>query len=229
MSERQHRAIRSFTLRQGRLTPGQQKALADLWPRFGLEPGPNAIADSGLDLSRPLLVEIGFGNGEALAQMAGQRPEANFIGIEVHGPGVGHVLQLLAQRELDNVRIFRHDAMEVLGQALAPASLDGVHLFFPDPWPKARHHKRRIVNPGFLSLLADKLKPSGYFHAATDWRPYADWMLERLAADQRFSNANPNGGFTIKPDWRPLTKFERRGLTLGHEVFDLLFYRDTEA
>ncbi len=225
MSEPQRRAIRSFTLRQGRLTPGQQRALAELWPRFGLEPGLNALVDSGLDPARPLLVEIGFGNGEALAEMAGQRPEANFIGIEVHGPGVGHLLQLLAQRELDNVRIFRHDALEVLGQAFAPASIDGLHLFFPDPWPKARHHKRRIVNPGFLSLLADKLKPNGYFHAATDWQPYADWMLELLAADQRFINANPNGAFTVKPDWRPLTKFERRGQRLGHESFDLLFYR----
>lgn len=217
------RKIRSFIRRQGRLTPGQQLALDHYGDKFCLsfEADYNLVDVFGRET--PVIVEIGFGNGESLAQMAAANPDQDYIGIEVHRPGVGHLLMLLAQQGLGNVRIYCHDAIEILEQKIPDNGLTGLHLFFPDPWPKKKHHKRRIVQAGFVDLLAKKLKPGGYFHAATDWQPYAEAMLDVLSADSRFINANPAGNYCERPEYRPLTKFEQRGMRLGHGVWDLIF------
>ncbi|MEA3277894.1 MAG: tRNA (guanosine(46)-N7)-methyltransferase TrmB [Pseudomonadota bacterium] len=226
--EKQHRPIRSFVLRQGRLTGAQEKAFRELWPRYGIDwlPGEPPDLTVLFGNERPVYLEVGFGNGETLAELAARHPERNFLGIEVHGPGVGHLLLEIEKRGLDNVRILRHDAVDVLEQGLRPASLAGVYLFFPDPWPKKKHHKRRILNPAFVRLLARAIRPGGLFHAATDWEPYADQMLEVLdRADGLFANAAGPGSFSPRPKDRPLTKFEQRGQRLGHLVRDLVFRR----
>jgi tRNA (guanine-N7-)-methyltransferase len=226
--ERHHRPIRSFVLREGRLTDAQERAFGELWPRFGVdwEPG-NALDLADLfGNGRPVYLEIGFGNGETLAALAERHPERNYLGIEVHRPGVGHLLLALEKRGLANVRILRQDAVEVLEQGLPPASLGGVYLFFPDPWPKRKHHKRRILNPGFVRLLARVVRPGGLFHAATDWEPYAEQMLEVMSgAGDLFENTAGSGAFAPRPEERPLTKFELRGKRLGHAVRDLVFRR----
>jgi tRNA (guanine-N7-)-methyltransferase len=221
------RPIRSFVLREGRLTPGQQRAFEDLWPKWGL-----AFRSQALDLhnlfgnDHPVYLEIGFGNGESLAEMARRHPEQNFLGIEVHGPGVGHLLLKLQEFGCCNVRVIKHDAVEVLDHMLAPASLAGVYLLFPDPWQKKRHHKRRILQPALLDQLARVIRPGGLFHAATDWRDYAVHMMTVLSADGlRFENLAGPGNFAARPEDRPLTKFEQRGRRLGHDVWDLLFIR----
>ncbi|MCW8847291.1 MAG: tRNA (guanosine(46)-N7)-methyltransferase TrmB [Sedimenticola sp.] len=229
MSDQQkmHRPIRSFVLRQGRLTPGQQRAFDALWPLYGIE-----YTGEPLDLTtlfgndNPTLVEIGFGNGESLAQMAAAHPEQNYLGIEVHGPGVGHLLLKIQELGLTNIRIMKHDAIEVLNNCLADASLQGLFLFFPDPWHKKRHHKRRILNPTFLKQLYRVIKPGGFFHAATDWEEYAVQMMEVLGeASEQFQNSVGKGNYTPRPEYRPLTKFEQRGHRLGHGVWDLIFIR----
>jgi tRNA (guanine-N7-)-methyltransferase len=222
------RTIRSFVLRQGRLTQAQERAFRELWPIYGVDWVPGSVLDPfalfGND--RPVYLEIGFGNGETLATLAERHPERNFLGVEVHGPGVGHLLLEVERRALGNVRVLRQDATDLLEQGLPPASLAGVYLFFPDPWPKTRHHKRRILNPAFVLLLARVLRPGGLFHAATDWEPYAREMLAVLtAAETLFANCAGPGAFAPRPDDRPLTKFERRGRRLGHGVRDLLFRR----
>jgi tRNA (guanine-N7-)-methyltransferase len=220
------RPIRSFVLREGRMTEGQRQALDRLWPRFGVE-----FSGSPLDLpalfgnDRPVYLEIGFGNGDALARRAAQYPEFNHLGIEVHRPGVGHLLQLLEQEDLDNVRVLRQDAAEILRDGLAPGSLQGLYLFFPDPWPKKKHHKRRIVQPPFVTRMAQLIRPGGTVHMATDWQDYAEQMLACLKADDAFQNAAPDGGYLPRPDDRPETRFERRGQRLGHGTWDLLFRR----
>ena len=213
-------------LRQGRLTKGQQKAFEQHWTRLGIE-----YTKQWLDLSgvfgndNPVYLEIGFGNGESLAEMARQHPERNYIGIEVHSPGVGHLLMKLEEYGCENVRICRQDAVDVLAHMIPDGALQGVYLFFPDPWHKKRHHKRRIVQPEFLELLARKLRPGGFFHAATDWQNYAEHMLEVLnGASHIFSNT-AEADFIDRPEDRPLTKFEQRGLRLGHGVWDLVFER----
>ena len=179
--ERRHRPIRSFVLRQGRLTKGQQRAFETLWPRFGVEYRPHPLDLAALfGNDRPVYLEIGFGNGESLAAMARDNPERNYLGIEVHSPGVGHLLMKLEEYACGNVRICRHDAIEVLRDMIPDDSLTGVYLFFPDPWHKKRHHKRRIVQTDFIALLAQKIRPGGFFHAATDWEDYAQHMLEVL-------------------------------------------------
>jgi tRNA (guanine-N7-)-methyltransferase len=222
-----HRPIRSFVLREGRLTAGQQRAFEMLWPRWGL-----AFQDHELDLrtvfgnTHPVYLEIGFGNGESLAEMARRHPERNYLGIEVHRPGVGHLLLRLEELGLSNVRVIRHDAVEVLERMLTGGSLAGVYLFFPDPWHKKRHHKRRILQPTFLDRLARVIRPGGLFHAATDWQDYAEHMMDLLSADGlRFENSAGPGNFTPRPDDRPLTRFEQRGQRLGHGVWDLVFTR----
>lgn len=223
-----HRPIRSFVLREGRLTQAQARAFAELWPRFGVDWGPGTLLDSGALFGddAPIYLEIGFGNGETLAQMAAERPERRYLGVEVHRPGVGHLLLELERRGLTNVRVLRRDAVELLTQGLPPASLDGVYLFFPDPWPKQRHHKRRILKPEFVDLLARVIRPGGTFHAATDWAPYAEQMLAVLgAATETFVNTAPGGGYCERPAERPETKFERRGQRRGHAVHDLVFRR----
>jgi tRNA (guanine-N7-)-methyltransferase len=217
--------IRSYVLRAGRITTAQRRALDELLPRWGI-----AFAPEPLDLDRvfgrqaPRVVEIGFGNGDTLVALAEAAPEKDFLGIEVHPPGVGHCLLAIEARGLSNVRIVAHDAVAVLGHQIPPASLDEVLLYFPDPWPKKRHHKRRILQPSFAALVAERLKPGGSFRLATDWEPYAGWMLEVLNATPGLENAAPARGFIERPD-RDATRFETRGRRLGHGVFDLEFRR----
>lgn len=215
--------IRSFIRRQGRLTPGQQTALDTLWDKYCLNPELTYHFNEVFGRTAPLIMEIGFGNGESLAKMAAENPGQDYIGIEVHRPGVGHLLMLLEQAGLTNVRIYCHDAIEILEQRIPNQSLAGLHLFFPDPWPKKKHHKRRIVNQSFVGLLQRKLMAGGYFHAATDWQHYAEWMLAILAAEPQLTNLSPTHDYCARPEYRPLTKFEQRGLRLGHGVWDLIF------
>ncbi len=218
------RPVRSYVLRGGRLGPGQQRALAELGPRFVLPFAPQPLdAEAVFGRRAPLVVEIGFGMGDATAQIAAAMPDHDFLGIEVHVAGVGALLRRIGERGLANVRIVQHDAVEVLRSMIAPATLAGVHVFFPDPWPKKRHHKRRLIQPPFVALLAERLAPGGYLHCATDWQPYAEQMLEVLAAEPRL--VNTADGFAPRPAHRPLTKFEARGLELGHGVWDLVFRR----
>ena len=218
------RPIRSFVLRAGRMGPGQQRALDELGPRFVLpyraEPL-DLAATFGRDA--PTVLEIGFGMGDATAQIAAALPGTNFIGIEVHAPGVGALLKRIGESGLTNLRLVQHDAVEVLEHMIAPASLAGVHIYFPDPWHKKRHHKRRLIQPAWVRQLSTRLAPGGYLHCATDWQPYAEQMLEVLGAEP--SLVNSAEGYAPRPDWRPLTKFEQRGLKLGHGVWDLLFTR----
>ncbi|MEA3638403.1 MAG: tRNA (guanosine(46)-N7)-methyltransferase TrmB [Lamprobacter sp.] len=222
------REIRSFVLREGRLTAGQERAFRELWPRFGIDWQPGEVFDPQalFATARPITLEIGFGDGESLAAMAAAAPERNFIGLEVHRPGVGHLLLRLEQRDLTNLRVLRTDATALFETGLPSASLDRVQLFFPDPWPKKRHHKRRILQPGFVAAVARVLQPGGIFHLATDWTPYADWMLAMLDdASELFENSAGLGQFSVRPAQRPITKFERRGQRLGHQVHDLIYQR----
>lgn len=220
------RKIRSFILRQGRLTQGQQFALDNFEDKYCLDPSKPMDALEIFGRDAPLCVEIGFGNGECLAKLAAENPDKDYIGIEVHRPGVGHLIIQLEQQGLQNVRIYRHDAVEILTNNLADSSLSAVHLFFADPWPKKRHHKRRIVQTSFVDLLAKKLESGGYFHAATDWENYAEHMLAVLSADDRFANTSSTSNYCERPTYRPLTKFEQRGLRLGHGVWDLIFVKN---
>lgn len=218
------RSIRSFVLRQGRMTAAQQRSLDEMMPVIGL---PYRIAPLDLHAAfgrtAPKIVEIGFGMGETTARIAAAVPDSDFVAIEVHGPGVGNLCKLVAEQQLGNVRIMQHDAVEVLRDMIPEAALAGVHVFFPDPWHKKRHHKRRIIQPDFVALIASRLAPGGYLHCATDWEEYAHWMLEVLAAEALLENTAD--GFAPRPDYRPLTKFENRGLRLGHGVWDLVFRR----
>ncbi|MCK9634881.1 MAG: tRNA (guanosine(46)-N7)-methyltransferase TrmB [Methylobacter tundripaludum] len=215
--------IRSFIRRQGRITQGQQLALECHWDKYCLDPAVDYDFSQVFGRTAPLIVEIGFGTGDSLAKMAAANPENDYIGIEVHRPGVGHLMLLLDQQGLTNVRIYCHDAIEIIECKIADNSLAGVHLFFPDPWPKKKHHKRRIVRPSFVDLLVRKLQPGGYFHAATDWQNYAEHMLEILSAGAGLGNTSPTGDYCERPEYRPLTRFEQRGLRLGHGVWDLIF------
>ena len=212
-------------LRAGRITAAQRRALEELLPRYGIPytPGPLDL-DRAFGRSAPRVLEIGFGNGDTLVELAAAAPDRDFIGVEVHPPGVGHCLLEIESRGLRNVRVIAHDAVEVLSQQLAPESFDEVLLYFPDPWPKKRHHKRRIVQPGFAALVADRLKPGGAFKLATDWEPYAAWMLEVLGASPDLENVAPGGGCVERPG-RIATRFESRGRRLGHAVFDFEFRR----
>ena len=221
----EHR-IRSFIRRQGRITIAQAKALEDLWPVYGLEPGQTLDAPKAFGRVAPLVLEIGFGNGESLATMAAENPGSDYIGIEVHRPGVGHLLLRIEEKGLSNLRVYCADAIEILNQNIADGSLDRLQLFFPDPWHKKRHNKRRIVNAGFLELVCRKLKPGGIFHAATDWQPYAEHMAEALEASPELTSLTDSSPYSPRPDYRPLTKFESRGQRLGHGVWDLLYRRD---
>ena len=218
------RPIRSYVVRPGRMGPGQQRALDELGPRFVLpfQPGPLDL-HACFGRSAPVVLEIGFGMGDATAQIAAALPQLDFLGIEVHPPGVGALLRQIGERQLSNLRLVQHDAVEVLERMIPPASLAGVHIWFPDPWHKLRHNKRRLVQAPFVSQLVGYIAPGGYLHCATDWQPYAEQMLAVLAAEPALRNTAP--GFAPKPDWRPLTKFEARGVKLGHGVWDLLFRR----
>ncbi|NQY27537.1 MAG: tRNA (guanosine(46)-N7)-methyltransferase TrmB [Piscirickettsiaceae bacterium] len=220
------RTVRSFVRREGRLTPGQERALKELWPQFGIDDG-----EDNLDLVQlfgrdaPIVFEIGFGNGSSLATMAENQPDTNFIGVEVHRPGVGHLLKLIKEKKLTNLRLACTDAVELLKDRVADNSLDRVQLYFPDPWHKKRHHKRRIIQAAFVNLLTHKIKSGGYLHMATDWQHYAEQMLDDLSNNVDFVNCANDTGYIDRPDYRPLTKFEQRGQNLGHGVWDLLFKR----
>lgn len=219
------RKIRSFVLRQSRCTTGQARALETAWPKFGIE-----FEQAKLDLNAtfgrvdsPKVLEIGFGMGDATAKIAKTLPNSDFLAVEVHTPGIGSLLKHMEDMALSNIRIVQHDAVEVITEMLDDASLDGVHIFFPDPWHKKRHHKRRLIQADFVKLLCQKLKVGAYLHVATDWQEYAEWVLEALQAEPQLNNTAK--GYAEKPDYRPLTKFENRGLKLGHGVWDLVFKR----
>ena len=224
-----NRRIRSFVLRQGRVTKGQERALETGLPKFGI-----SYESKQLDLNQvylrensPKILEIGFGMGETTAKIAHTLPDCDFLAAEVHTPGVGALLKLIEEGALTNIRIIQHDVVEVLQNMLADASLDGVHIFFPDPWHKKRHHKRRLIQAGFVKLLCTKLKVGGYLHVATDWQEYAEWVLEILTAEPQLQNTATELalGYAAKPSYRPLTKFENRGIKLGHGVWDMVFKR----
>lgn len=219
------RPIRSFVLRQGRLTTAQERALATEMPRFGIsfKQAPLKLEDAFGRVGSRKILEIGFGMGETTAHIAENHPDWDILGIEVHTPGVGSLLKQVSERELTNIRVIQYDAVEVLKHMIGDASLDGVHIFFPDPWHKKRHHKRRLIQQDFARLLSYKLKPGGYLHVATDWQEYAEWILEILRAEPLLENAAAD--YAPKPAYRPLTKFEQRGLRLGHGVWDILFIR----
>lgn len=219
------RRIRSFVRRPGRMGPGQQRALETLGPRFILPFAAGPLNGEQIFGRRaPLILEIGFGMGDATASVAAAQPATDFIGVEVHAPGVGALLKRIGELELTNLRIVQHDAVPVLEQMIAPDSLAGIHIWFPDPWHKKRHHKRRIIRPELVALFASRLAPGGYLHCATDWQPYAEQMLDVLSAEPTLRNS-VGGGYAPCPPWRPQTKFERRGLRLGHGVWDLVFLR----
>ena len=218
------RRIRSFVLRQGRLTHGQTRALEELLPRYALPEGRLDLPRLfGRDARRTL--EIGFGNGDALAELAERHPDEDFLGAEVHRPGVGRLLLAIEAEHLSNVRVACEDAVQLCGQRLPDACLDAVLIYFPDPWPKKRHHKRRLLQPEFAALLAQRLKAGGRLHFATDWEEYAEHALAVLSASPEFENSVAEGGYAPRPAERPATRFEQRGLKLGHAVFDLAFRR----
>jgi len=222
------RTIRSYVRRAGRTTSGQARALETLSPRFVVPYTPAPLeADAVFGRTAPLVLEIGFGMGEASAHIAHVRPQDNFLCCEVHAPGVGALLSRIDAQGIENIRIIAHDAVAVLEHMLTPASLAGIHIFFPDPWHKKRHHKRRLIQPPFVAQLATRLAPGGYLHCATDWQPYAEHMLEVLTAEAQL--ANTTDGYAAQPAYRPTTKFERRGQRLGHGIRDLVFVRRNEA
>ncbi|MCC6171696.1 MAG: tRNA (guanosine(46)-N7)-methyltransferase TrmB [Gammaproteobacteria bacterium] len=225
------RGIRSFVIRAGRVTDAQRRALDELWPRHGIDfdPGRALDLDAAFGRRAPRTLEIGFGNGDNLAALAAAHPERDYLGIEVHRPGVGRLLLRAEQARLHNLRVVAHDAVEVLRTMLAPGTLDEALILFPDPWHKKRHHKRRLVQPPFIALLASRLRAGGTLALATDWAPYAEWMLEAIAAVPQLENLAPDGRFVPRPAWRIQTRFERRGERLGHEVFDLAFRRRADA
>ena len=216
------RAIRSFVLRQGRVSNAQQRAHDTLLPQFGIPYSPQVIElDHVFGRAAPKVLEIGFGMGETTAVIAAQHPENDYLGIEVHTPGVGSLLKTIAAQNLRNVRIVQHDAVEVLGNMIAPDTFDAAHVFFPDPWPKKRHHKRRLLQGEFVALLAGRLKPGAYLHVATDWHEYAEQVINVLSAEPRLINTAQD--YAPRPAYRPQTKFETRGLKLGHGVWDIIF------
>lgn len=221
----QARRVRSFVRREGRMTAGQQRALQALWSNFGVDPGGWVDLPALFGRLAPVTLEIGFGNGENLVWQAERMPERDFIGIEVHRPGIGHLLGELRRRGLENVRVFNADAVDVLECRIPPASLDAVQILFPDPWHKKRHHKRRLIQPGFVRLVASRLRPGGLLHLATDWEDYAAQIGAVMAASGELFEPEGPQPLGARPPWRPATRFERRGERLGHRVSDFLYRR----
>ena len=221
---KKNRPIRSFVVRAGRMSGRQERGLTDGMARYGVTYASAPLdVDACFGRAAPTVLEIGFGMGITTADIAAAHPESNYLAVEVHPPGVGNLCNLLDEKQLGNVRVIQHDAVEVLRHMIAPSSLAGVHIYFPDPWHKKRHNKRRLVQPPLVALLASRLRPGGYLHLATDWVPYAEQMLAVLSAEPSLVNTATD--YAPRPAWRPETKFERRGLKLGHEVRDLLFRR----
>lgn len=223
--------VRSFVIRAGRTTEGQRKALQHGWQDLGLdlEAGQAGFCEA-FEREAPRVLEIGYGMGQSLLEMAAAEPDKDFIGIEVHPPGVGSLLMgaydlVMSHKRLTNLKTYMADATDVMRECVPIGSVSRIQLYFPDPWPKKKHHKRRIVQPELISLMAERLQPGGLLHMATDWEPYAEWMLEILSAEPLLENQVAEGGFVPRPAWRPLTKFERRGDRLGHPVHDLIFLR----
>jgi tRNA (guanine-N7-)-methyltransferase len=228
--EEGHRKVRSFVLRQGRFTPAQQRAFDELWPRFGLDyAGVPRDFDQVFGRQAPRVLEIGFGNGDALRFAAARDPERDYIGIEVHAPGVGRLLNALDTDAATHVRLYHHDAVEVLRNEVAESSLDEVRIYFPDPWHKKRHNKRRLIQPEFAALLVSRLRVGGRLHAATDWQDYAEQMWDVLDAAEGLQNRAGPRGHVPRPDWRPQTHFETRGQKLGHGVWDLVYDKTRES
>ncbi|MGL6046679.1 tRNA (guanosine(46)-N7)-methyltransferase TrmB [Vogesella sp. XCS3] len=218
------RAIRSFVLRQGHLSASQQRAIDEGMPRWGIEYRPEQLdLAQAFGRDAPKILEIGFGMGGATAEIAANMPHNDYLGVEVHSPGVGNLFKLIEEKQLTNLRLLRHDAVEVLDNMLADGSLDGVHIFFPDPWHKKRHNKRRLIQAPLVEKLVKKLKPGGYLHAATDWEDYAIQILEVFNGNADLQNTAE--AYAPRPDYRPLTKFEARGIRLGHGVWDIIFTR----
>ena len=227
---RKPRPIRSFVLRGGRMTAAQQRAYDREWTRRGLDYSPQTLDLEALfGPGTPCVLEVGFGMGQSLAEMAAASPDKGFIGVEVHRPGVGRLLHLLAEQEIDNVRVFCHDAVEILRDCIAVDALDTVQVFFPDPWHKKRHNKRRLIQPAFVDLAVSRLRPGGTLHLATDWEPYAEQMLEVLSAHPHLLNTAGTDAYATRSGRRPLTHFEQRGTRLGHGVRDLLFRKRASA
>ena len=221
-ADERNRSIRSFVLRQGRVSAAQQRAYDELLPKFGVPYRATLVnLDAVFGRASEKYLEIGFGMGETTAHIATAHPDNDYLAIEVHTPGVGALLKVIGANVISNIRIVQHDAVEVLKHMIAPDTFSGVHVFFPDPWPKKRHHKRRLIQAPLVNLLASKLKPSGYLHVATDWEEYADQILSVLSAEPALQNTAPD--FASRPNYRPLTKFEARGLRLGHGVWDIVF------
>lgn len=226
----QRRSIRSYVIRMGRMTPVQRRALEENWQRWGLEyDAGEPVFDQVFGRAGPLILEIGFGMGQSLVATAKANPAANFIGIEVHKPGVGKLLHCMVERGVDNIRVYCHDAVEVLRDCIPNNSLDTVQIFFPDPWHKKRHNKRRLIQPPFVAQIVSKLKVGGVLHLATDWENYAQQMMEVLGGAEGLSNTSGDGQFVPRPEHRPLTKFELRGERLGHGVWDLVFTRNSST
>lgn len=220
------KSIRSFVVRAGRMTEGQRRAFDDHWQEYGL-----SLFDGTVDWPTvfgrraPVILEIGFGMGDSLLEMAHRNPDQDFVGIEVHPPGVGRLINNADSEDLRNLRIYMADATDVIDDCIPDRSLSRIQVYFPDPWHKKKHHKRRIIQAGFVEKLRKKLVPGGTLHLATDWQEYAEWMLEVMNRAPGFENSSPDGGYSSRPDFRPVTKFERRGERLGHGVWDLLFHR----
>lgn len=224
MEKLTHRPIRSFVLRQGRVSNAQHRAHQTLLPKFGIPYSPAPIdLEAAFGRRAPRVLEIGFGMGETTAEIAAQHPDIDYLGIEVHTPGVGSLLKLIAEKNLANVRIVQHDAVEVLCDMVPHNAFDGVHVFFPDPWPKKRHYKRRLLQPAFVALLVERMKPGAYLHVATDWENYAEYILSVFQNNPQLDNTARD--YAQRPAYRPQTKFESRGLKLGHGVWDIIFRR----
>lgn len=229
MSDTHFKQLKSFVLRQGKITIGQSRAIEELLPQYGIKYS-SELTDLNSHFGRdnPKIIEIGFGMGMATWQIAQNNPSNDYLGIEVHSPGVGSVLMQMKQNDIQNLRIIQHDAVEVLQNMINDNSISGFHIYFPDPWPKKRHHKRRIIQHEFVELLIKKLTPGGYLHLATDWQDYAIWMLDILSANKNITNCSANNTYIERPNFRPLTKFEQRGINLGHQVWDLMFKKLTQ-
>lgn len=218
------RKVRSFVRREGRMTPGQQRAFDELWSAYSIDRSSDVLNFENLfNRKAPVVLEIGFGMGGSLLEMAKADPDTNFLGIEVHRPGVGSLLRGIKENGVKNLRVMCDDAVEILTEQVEDEAFSRVQIFFPDPWPKKRHHKRRLIQPIFLDLLHAKLVSDGILHIATDWKPYAEWMMELLADREDFENCAGVGQYSERPTYRPVTKFERRGEKLGHGVWDLIF------